>query len=129
MTFPYYNTSPHALDSIPALLSSSVVYCYKCPSCNAGYYGKTATKLTICYREHTVVTKTGYMIKQNSSAVYNHSSASDHLVSSEDFRIISSTSKSIDFLIHESLLILTDNPTLNSQTFSIQFAHSNISHI
>ena len=47
-------------DSIPKLLRSSVVYCYKCPSCNARYYGKTSRNLAIRCREHIGVSKTGY---------------------------------------------------------------------
>ena len=39
-------------DSIPTFLRSSVVYCYKCPSCNARYYGKTSLNLAIRCREH-----------------------------------------------------------------------------
>ena len=107
-------------DSIPKLLRSSVVYCYKCPSCNARYYGKTSRNLAIRCREHIGVSKTGYKMNNNSSAVYNHSSSTGHPVSSEDFEIISSTRNSMDLLIHESLLILRDRPNLNSQTSSIQ---------
>ena len=99
---------------------SSVVYCYKCPSCNARYYGKTSRNLAIRCREHIGVSKTGYKMNNNSSAVYNHSSSTGHPVSSEDFKIISSTRNSMDLLIHESLLILRDRPNLNSQTSSIQ---------
>ena len=105
-------------DSIPKLLRSSVVYCYKCPS--SRYYGKTSRNLAIRWREHIGVSKTGYKMNNNSSAVYNHSSSTGHPVSSEDFKIISSTRNSMDLLIHESLLILRDRPNLNSQTSSIQ---------
>ena len=76
-------------------------------------------KLAIRYREHIGGTKTGYRINNNSSAGYNHSSTIGYPVSSEDFRIICSVSTSIELLIHESLLILSDRATLNSQT-SIQ---------
>ena len=107
-------------DSIPKLLRSSVVYCYKCPSCNARYYGKTSRNLAIRCREHIGVTKTGSSVNNNSSAIYNHSSTTGHPVSPEDFSIISSTSNNSDLLIHESLLILRDRPSLNSQTSSIQ---------
>ena len=88
-------------DSIPTLLRSSVVYCYKCPSCSAQYYGKTSRNLAIGCREHIGITKTGYKINNNSSAVYNHSSTTGHPVSLEDFRIISSTNNSIDLILRE----------------------------
>ena len=71
-------------------------------------------------REHIGVSKTGYKMNNNSSSVYNHSSSTGHPVSSEDFKIISSTRNSMDLLIHESLLILRDRPNLISQTSSIQ---------
>ena len=107
-------------NSIPTLLRFSVVYCFKCPSCNARYYGKTSRNLAIRCREHIGITKTGHRNNNNSSAVYNHSFTTGHPVSPEDFSILSSTSNSTDLLIHESLPILRDHPTLNSQTFSIQ---------
>ena len=107
-------------DSISTLLRSSVVYCYKCLSCNAQYYGKTSFNLAIRCREHIGATKTGYKINNISSVIYNHSSSTEHSVSPEDLSIISSARNSIDLLIHESLLILRDRPTLNSQTSSIQ---------
>ena len=93
---------------------------YQCPSCNARYYRKTSRNLAIRCREQIGVTKTGYTINNNSSAVYNHSSTTGHPVSPEDFSIIISTSNNIDFLIIKSVLILRYRPTLNSQTSSIQ---------
>ena len=107
-------------DSTPTLLNSSVVYCYKFPGCNAWYYGKTSHNLAICCREHIGVSKTRYKMNTNPSAVYNHLSSTGHPVSPEALSIISSTSNSINLLIHESLLILRDCPNLNSQTSLIQ---------
>ena len=101
-------------------LRSSVVYCYKCPSCNARYYGKASRNPAIHCKKHVGVTKTGYKINNKSSAVYSHSSSTGHPVSLEDFSIVRSTRNSIDPLILGSLLILRDRPTLNSQTSSIQ---------
>ena len=89
-------------------------------TCKARYYGKTSRNLAIRCREHIGVTKTGSSVNNNSSAIYNHSSTTGHPVSPEDFSIISSTNNNSDLLIHESLLILRDHPSLNSQTSSIQ---------
>ena len=52
----------HFKDSIPTLLRSSVVHAYKCPSCNARYYGKNSRNLAIRCREHIGVTKTGLLL-------------------------------------------------------------------
>ena len=60
--------------------------------------------------------KTGYKINNG------HSSATGRLVSLENFSIIVSTSKNMNLLILESVLILRDRPTLNSQTSSIWLA-------
>ena len=76
-------------DSIPTLPRASLVYCFKCPSCNARYCGKISCKLAIRCREHIGVTKTGYKINNNSSAIYNHSSTNGHPVSLEEVIIIS----------------------------------------
>ena len=107
-------------DSIPTFLRSPVVYCYKCPSCNARYYGKTSCNLAIRCKKHTGVSKTGYKMNNNSSAVYKHSSSTGHHVPSDNFEISSSTRNNTDLLIHDSLLTLRDRPNLNSQTSSIQ---------
>lgn len=93
----------------PSLLCS---YCFKYPSCNARYYGKTSRNLAIPCGELIGIPKTGHRINNNnSSAVYNHSSTT-HPVSPEDFSIISNSNNSTNLLIHESLLILRDRPTL-----------------
>ena len=81
---------------------------------------ETSRNLAIRCREHTGVSKTGYKMNNNSSAVYNHSPSTRHPVSPEDFSIISSTSNSMDLSTHESPLILRDRPNLNSQISSIQ---------
>ena len=106
-------------DKFPFLICSSVVYRYKCPGCHASYYGKTTRNLVVRCREHLGINKAGQKIKSSSSAIGDHISESGHDASLENFEIISRTDNSFDLLIHESLLILRDRPTLNGQLSSI----------
>ena len=106
-------------DRFSILMCSSVVYSYKCPGCHALYYGKTTRNLDTRCREHLGINKAGQKIKSNCSAIGDHISKFGHNGSLEDFDILSKTENSFDLLIHESLLILRDHPSLNSQQSSI----------
>ena len=106
-------------DRLPILMCSSVVYSYKCPGCHALYYGKTTRNLVTRCREHLGINKAGQKIKSNCSAIGDHISKSGHNGSLDDFHILVKTENSFDLLIHESLLILRDHPSLNSQQSSI----------
>ena len=59
------------------------------------------------------INKAGQMIKSSSSAIGDHISKTGHDASLENFEIISRADNSFDLLIHESLLILRDRPSLN----------------
>ena len=106
-------------DRFPILMCSSVVYSYKCPGCHALYYGKTTRNLDTRCREYLGINKACQKIKGNCSAIGDHISKSGHNGSLEDFDILSKTENSFDLLIHESLLILRDHPSLNSLQSSI----------
>ena len=54
-------------------------------------------------------------IKGVSSSIRDHIKDTGHNASIDDFCIIDNTSNEFDLLIHESLLILRDRPTLNQQ--------------
>ena len=109
-------------DKLPSLICSSVSYRYRCPGCHASYYGKTTRNLVVSCREHLGINKTGQKIKSSHSAVGDHISKSGHDASLENFEMISRIDNSFDLLIHESLLILRDRPSLNSQLSSIPLA-------
>ena len=53
------------------------------------------------------------------TVLLDHISKSGHKASFDDFKIISKTDNHFELLIHESLLIKRDMPSLNSQTSSI----------
>ena len=62
------------------------------------------------------ITKTGPTMNNNNSfTVSNPFACTGHLDSLENFDTFSHTSNNIDLIIQESLLILTDCPTLNEQ--------------
>ena len=99
---------------------SNVIYKYSCSGCSATYYGKTSRNLKIRCYEHLGTNKSGgKRACPSSSSIGDHIKQSGHEGTLEDFSIISKTSMTFDLLIHESLLIQRDRPTLNSQQSSI----------
>ena len=106
----------------PTLIRSSVVYQFKCPGCHALYFGKTTRHLITRRREHLGINKAGKKIKVSPSAIWDHINKSGHAASVEDFSVLDRANNDFDLLIHESLLILHDRPSLNSQQSSIPLA-------
>ncbi len=110
-------------DRIPSLIRSSVIYKFQCPGCHAWYYGKTSRNLITRCREHLGINKAGQQkIKVTASAIWDHLNESGHTASLDDFSILDRANNDFDLLIHESLLILRDRPSLNSQQSSIPLA-------
>ena len=107
-------------DRIPTLVCSNVIYKFSCSGCNASYYGKTNRNLLIRCNEHLGINRNGRELSSPSpSSIRNHIKQTGHTASIDDFSVISKTSNSYDLLIHESLLIQRDRPSLNSQQSSI----------
>ena len=106
-------------DRAPSHIRSSVVYKCSCSSCKATYYGKTSRHFIVRCREHLGVNKKGKSIKGAPSSIRDHIVSTGHSASINDFCIINTASNELDLLIHESLLILRDRPTLNQQNSSI----------
>ena len=129
-------------DLFPTLIGSSVVYKFQCPGCHASYFGKTSRNLNTCCREHLGINKAGQKIKVSPSAIWvlsnaevpgnltsaqestiwDHTNQSGHAASLQDFSVLDRANNDFDLLIHESLLILRDRPSLNSQQSSIPLA-------
>ena len=59
-------------DRIPANICSSVVYKFKCSSCQATYYGKTSCHFIVRCREHLGINKKGISIKGASLSIRDH---------------------------------------------------------
>ena len=86
---------------------------------NGTYYGKTSRHFVVRCRGRLGVNKKGKSMKGVSSPTRDHINDTGHNASIDDFCIIDNACNEFDLLIHESLLILRDRPTLNKQNSSI----------
>ena len=105
-------------DRVPSHVCSSVVYKFTCSSCQATNYGKTSRHFIVRCREHLGIRKSN-SVKGASSAIKDHVKDTGHSASLDDFCIIYKANNELELLIHESLLIPKDRPTLNFQSSSI----------
>ena len=104
-------------------MRSNVVYKFTCSGCSATYYGKTSRNLLVRCREHLGINKLGQDVKSSGpSSIKDHIFKTGHKATFEDFSILAKNDNSFDLLIYESLLILRDRPSLNSQQSSIAMA-------
>ena len=106
-------------DRFPVTMRSSVVYKFQCPGCHASYYGKASRSLLSQCKERLGINKASLEIKGSSSAMGDHINQSGHAESVKDFSFLDRANNDFDLPIHESLLILRDQPELNSQQSSI----------
>ncbi len=111
-------------DSIPHALQSYVLYRYKCGTCNSSYVGKTNRHCHIRWCEHLKLTPTRKRPSKNkndSTAVHQHISSTEHPASLDDFEIIGREPSRNDFKlkVKESLLIKKLRPKLNESVQSI----------
>ena len=110
-------------DRLPSLVRSNAVYKFTCSGCSATYYGKTSRNLLIRCREHLGINKLGQNVKSSGpSSIKDHICKTGHIATFENFSILAKTDNAFDLLIYESLLILRDRPSLNSQQSSIPLA-------
>ena len=114
----------HFKDRIPLSLQSYVLYRYTCGTCNCAYIGKTDRHCHIRWCEHLKITPTRKRPsknKQESTAIHQHTTSTEHPASLEDFEIIGRepTRNGFKLKIKESLLIKKLRPTLNENVQSI----------
>ena len=97
------------------------VYSFTCRYCSASYVGQTTRHLHTRTSERLGVSPIARkkFTSPTTSSIHSHISASGHLASFDDFKIIYSCSDSYELLIHESLLISKLKPSLNVQGSSI----------
>ena len=102
-------------DKVPFNLRSNVVYKFSCGRCNATYYGETCRHLNVRVGEHSGISPlTGKKSKaRKTTAVKDHMLFCDHVVSLDDFKILTSSNSEFHLKIKESLLISRDKPELN----------------
>jgi hypothetical protein len=105
-------------ESIPMLLRSSLIYLFKCASCNAAYVGQTGLQLKMRIAKHRGVSfRTDLPLSSpEHSAIRDHGDT--HPFSSSDFSILRHSSSLLDRRILESLYIKTHSPSLNDQASS-----------
>ena len=117
-------------DFFTPLVCSDVIYKCSCSGCNATYYGKAFRNLKIRCYEHFGLNKSGgKRASTSSSSIWDVIKQSGHIGTLEDFSIISKSDNSFDLLIHESLFIQGDRPTLNSQQSTIPMVLFQLFHV
>ena len=102
-------------DPIPNDLISGVVYKFQCGLFNESYYGESIRHLDIRSGEHIGVSPfTGKKFKPiKNSAVRDHLLHCNYSSSFDNFNILAHESKKFLLKIKESLLTMTDKPSLN----------------
>ena len=110
-------------DRIPVSCQSSVVYQYRCASCDASYIGSTKRTLHCRIEQHAGRSfRTGKKLTNpDHSAIRSHSEKCSESISEENFKIIGRESNAFDLRVLESLHILGSKPNLNDNTGSAQF--------
>ena len=104
-----------AKDKVPSNLRSKVVYKFSCGRCNATYYCETCRNLNVRVGNHSGISPlTGKKSKaRTTTAVKDHMLFCDHMLSLDDFKILTSSNSEFHLKINESLLISRDKPELN----------------
>ena len=108
-------------DRLEKNLLASIVYKYKCDTCNGSYIGKTKRHFKTRIYEHLGISpRTGKpVLSPSSSKIREHCESCGHGISIENFEMVSSGQSDMDLLILESLYIYKLKPSLNSDLSSI----------
>ena len=120
-------TNPFCINSffqhkerLPENLVSSVVYCFKCPTCDGRYVGSTCRQLICRQDEHlgrSTRTKRP-LASPPFSNIREHSQKNNHPISHKDFSIIAKCNNPIETRILESIYIKLTKPTINDSNSS-----------
>ena len=102
-------------DVVPTTLRSSIIYCFTCPSCQAGYIGSSTRAFKVRVAEHMgQSSRTGRPLHNPPhSSIREHSLKCKVQITTDHFEIIDSCSRS-DLRILESMYIKTNKPALNN---------------
>ena len=101
-------------DLIPIVLSSNVIYRYKCHCCDAMYIGKTCRHFGT--REQNIPARTGKPIQPDAnSAINRHYRETGHTLHYDNFTIIDRAENQYFTHIKEALNIVQQKPSLNGQ--------------
>ena len=109
----------HFKDQIPKDLTSGVVYKFQCGLCNESYYGECMRHLNVRIGEHIGISSlTRKQVKPKNSSAANHLLLCNHSASYDDFSILTCENKRFLLELKESLLIMTDKPSLSKNITS-----------
>ena len=102
-------------DRIPKELTSDVVYKFHCGLCNESYYGECVRNLNVRTGEHIGISPlTKNKVKHKGSAFSDHLLHCIHSPSFENFSVlITKENKKFLLELKDSILIMTDKPSLN----------------
>ena len=107
-------------DFLSPMHRSSLVYKYKCGSCNATYIGKTSRHLQAGVDEHHGISShTGHPIYSSlHSSIREHCHQTNHTFHPDNFTILTTAHTNYELMIKESVLIHHNMPTLNTNLSS-----------
>ena len=109
----------HFKDQIPKDLTSGVIYKFQCRPCNESYYGECIRHLNVRSGEHFGISPlTRKQVKPKNSSVADHLVLCNHSASYDDFGILTRDNSKFLTEVTESLLILRDKPSFNSNKTS-----------
>ena len=108
-------------DKLPDDLRSSIVYLYKCDSCNASYIGKSERHYRTRKAEHEGRSvRTGNLLsKPPHSAIRDHCHSDDHRMKQENFSILDSSPGRLDLVIMEALYQHKHKPSLGKPSYEL----------
>ena len=107
-------------DSLPKLMTSSVVYSFKCSNCSFEYIGSSIKNLSIRIDEHLGISpRTGRALARPlQSSVRNHRDTCDCIVTKNNFDILCKSNSEQELRITESIYIKLRKPVLNIEASS-----------
>ena len=101
-------------DRIPKELTSGVVYKFQCGLCNESYCDECVRHFNVRIGEHIEISPlTRKKVKPKGSAISGHLLLCNHSSSFEYFSVLTKENKKFLLELKESLLIMTDKPSLN----------------
>ncbi len=110
-------------DNFPKLLRSGIVYLFQCSDCGVRYVGSSVRNLKIRISEHKGFSfRTNRVISNSSFSEIRWSCQNDHVIKSEDFRIIGQCSQERDLRLLESLHIRDLKPKLNKSNSTMKLS-------
>ena len=111
-------------DRLPLSLCSHFIYYFKCGFCNESYIGMSIRHHKVRLCEHMKKSpRTGKTLNGTTyvrSAIVEHTQLSQHIVSENDFKILSLGGSKVELEIKESLMIQKMKPTLNRNVTSTE---------